>query len=318
MKKFITTIILASIISTATASYMVKMPLETFNGGSLPNGSIIIGNENTSIPVGNWISATPEYSEWFNSGSIYGCSNWSPNVNTISIGQSFTQTATDCEQDQTRNRQNREQETTTLEYRNVGLPIIENQTITTSDTREEIGTLENWISIAPSYTNWVNSSAIYGCSNWSPATSTINSGQSFTQTATDCEQDQTRNRQNREQETTTLDIRNSGSVIIENQTITVSDTRTATGTKPAMECRYVSQVSNVSEGTDGYYSLRYAWLWNGSVVASGLGSAGTTIVAGGYTYTRSTLRVNSTTDNGDECGCLNQIVKEWEICRVPL
>ena len=179
----------------------------------------------------NWIAASPTYTAWENSEDIYNCSNWSPAVNTVKIGTTFTQTATDCKQSQTRNRQDREQETTTLAFRNVGSPVIENQTITVNDTRSATGSMEAWVSTTPSYTAWVNTGSITACSNWSPATSTVTINTSFTQTATDCQQVQTRNKQNREQETTTLAYRNVGSPVVENQSITISNTRSAIGTK---------------------------------------------------------------------------------------
>lgn len=181
----------------------------------------------------NWIVASPTYTAWENSEDIYNCSNWSPAISTVKIGVSFTQTATDCKQNQVRQKQNREQESTTLEYRNVGQLVAENKTITVSDTRSSIGTLESWKTTTPLYTTWINSGTISSCTNWSPSVNTVKTGSTFTQTATDCKQTQTRNRQDREQETTTLAFRNVGSPVIENQIITVNDTRSATGTMEA-------------------------------------------------------------------------------------
>ena len=93
---------------------------------------------------------------------------------------------------------------TTGSVRNVGSAVTESQSIATSSTRTAIGEKETWVTIASTSTAWVNDGALTGCSNWSPATSTITLGQSFTQTATDCKQPQTLSRQDREQETTTL------------------------------------------------------------------------------------------------------------------
>jgi len=178
-----------------------------------------------------WVATTPTYTAWTNSGSVTGCTNWSPATSTVTIGQAFTQTATDCDQKQTRTRQERERETTTGEIRNVGIPVTETQTIKVSATRQATGTKETWTATTPTYTSWVNSGAVYGCSNWSPATSTVTIGESFTQTANDCSQNQTRTRQDREQETTTGEIRNVGTPVIETRTIAASSTRQATGTK---------------------------------------------------------------------------------------
>jgi len=178
-----------------------------------------------------WTATTPTYTAWTNSGSVTACSNWSPATSTVTIGQTFTQTATDCKQAQTRTRQDRERETTTGEIRNVGAPVTETQTITVSSTRQATGTKETWVATTPTYTAWANSGSVTGCTNWSPATSTVTAGQTFTQTATDCSQAQTRSRQDREVETTTGAIRNAGSPVTETRTVTVSSTRQATGTK---------------------------------------------------------------------------------------
>jgi len=178
-----------------------------------------------------WAATTPTYTAWTNSGSVTACSNWSPATSTVTIGQTFTQTATDCKQAQTRTRQDRERETTTGEIRNVGAPVAETQTITVSSTRQATGTKETWVATTPTYTAWANSGSVTGCTNWSPATSTVTAGQTFTQTATDCSQAQTRSRQDREVETTTGAIRNAGSPVTETRTVTVSSTRQATGTK---------------------------------------------------------------------------------------
>lgn len=168
--------------------------------------------------------------DWANQGDKQSCSNWAPAATTVGLGKSFTQTATDCQQAQVRTRN--EQYTDHLSGQKVtALNTTENQTIAVSDTRSAVGTLEDWIATTSTYTAWVNSGAITSCSNWSPATSSVTVGQSFTQTATDCAQAQTRTRQDREQETNTGEIRNKGSVVTETQSIAASSTRTATGTK---------------------------------------------------------------------------------------
>ena len=334
MKKIILTVSLFSVFSISYASYILNVPLEQQNGGSLPSGSIIMnGNSNnvwlailpaytewsstgspyncltwnpdqSEVPVSksftqesndcsiqqsrtrqnqeknklsdvvrnvgkpiteykianntydtrsaigtkeSWNSTTPIYTSWIDSDIISGCSNWSPAVTTVNTGTVFTQTATDCKQPQTRSRQDREQETTTLAYRNVGTSVIENQSIATTSTRSATGTLENWVAAAPTYTSWISSGAITACTNWSPAVTTVNKGTPFTQTATDCNQTQTRSRQDRQQETNTLVYRNSGSPVVESQVVVVNDTRSATGTKElwaATNPTYTSWVNN--------------------------------------------------------------------------
>lgn len=219
----------------------------------------------------NWTASSATYTTWINTGTISSCTNWSPAVNTVKIGVTFTQTATDCKQSQTRNRQDREQETTTLAFRNVGSPVIENQTITVNDTRSATGTMEAWVSTTPVYTAWVNTGSITSCSNWSPATNTVTINTSFTQTATDCQQAQTRNKQNREQETTTLAYRNVGSPIVENQSITISNTRSAIGTKET----WVATTSTYT-----------TWANSGSITSCTNWSPAVTSVNKGTTFTQ--------------------------------
>ena len=299
-------------------------------------GSIIEENQtlsnqiNTRNAVGTmetWVAATPVYTSWVNSGGIYGCSNWSPATSTVTIGQNFTQTATDCEQDQTRTRQNREQETTTLVYRNSGSLVTENQTLSNqTSTRNAVGTKETWVATTPVYTSWVNSGGIYGCSNWSPATSTVTSGQTFTQTATDCKQDQTRTRQDREQETTTLAIRNAGSLVTENQTLTnQSNTRTATGTKVSTECKFDNPYGHTSnpqyywvieENVNSATHDPTALVWNNATLNTSYSQYYydwenmpknlTSLTHAGYTYTRGPLW-------GDD-----GVYRFYTICRTPL
>lgn len=276
MKISILAILIFGTISFTSANYTIQVPLEKGNGGTLPNGSINI------IPMNQaeeWLPTTPNFTNWVNINSPYDCTEWGPNPSGITVGVSYTQTANDCKQEQTRTRQEREQETTTLSYRDVGLPITENQVITTTDTRNAVGTMESWIDTDPVYTTWINSGVLYGCSNWSPAPSTVNSGVSFTQTATDCSQNQTRDRQNREQETTTLAIRNNGSVIVENQTLTnMNNTRSAIGTKVNKVCAYTDQEFTMNFTGDSMYHYTV----NGSVIGSS--SNGTPVVINGIIY----------------------------------
>lgn len=243
MKKIIIPLVLAFTSTMANAEYTIHIPLEQNKGGTLPDGSISITSE--------WVDTSTVYGEWLDQGHPYDCISWFPAASTITVGETFTQTATDCSQDQTRTAQDREVETISGIVRDKAEPYTQSRTITVSSTRDSVGTLETWVATTPTYTDWVNSGEIYGCTNWSPETSTFNQGEAFTQTATDCEQDQTRSRQDREQETTTKAVRNKGTAVTETQTITVSSTRPATGTKVEFEykagstqavCRYHTQL----------------------------------------------------------------------------
>nr|WP_322939387.1 hypothetical protein [Pseudomonas sp. s4] len=266
-----------------------------------------------------WVATTPTYTTWVNSGAVKSCTNWSPATSTVKTGQSFTQTATDCKQDQTRSRQEREQETTTKAIRNKGTAVTETQTITVSSTRTATGTKETWVATTPTYTTWVNSGAVKSCTNWSPATSTVKTGQSFTQTATDCKQDQTRSRQEREQETTTKAIRNKGTAVTETQTITVSSTRTATGTKPVKEtfsysnghsyCAFVPgqyrPSTSVSVEIKGVTKISKSFSW---------GTNSSSFKYGTYKYSAcGPVRYNwyDVMDTEDSETC-------WDVCREPI
>lgn len=140
MKRAIITSLAALALSTAQAGFLMKIPLEQDQGGALPDGSINITPRTPGLPVENWQPAEPLYGEWVNVNDIYGCSNWTPATSTQPIGVIFQQTADDCKQDQTRNRQELEQETTTLVIRKKGTAVTETQTITASSTRTETGT----------------------------------------------------------------------------------------------------------------------------------------------------------------------------------
>ncbi|MQT48826.1 hypothetical protein GHO40_19155 [Pseudomonas helleri] len=303
MKKIITALLTTLTLGVAQAEYIMKLPLQADQGGTLPQGSINIAP--MSQPE-EWLPISPAYTLWTNAGQTYDCTNWTPDPSTITVGQTFTQTANDCKQDQTRSRQDREQETTTLAVRDTGLPVTENQTITTIATRDTVGTLETWIAITPTYTAWVNSGAVYECTNWTPDPSTIAIGQPFTQTATDCKQDQTRSRQNREQETTTLDIRNVGTATEESQTIQTSLTKTEIGTKITKTCRYNAISDNAYNLGGG--SADYFYTWDGAFI--GYASGANPLILGGYKYTYSVFR--------------EKIVSQYfwanyyEICREPI
>lgn len=66
--------------------------------------------------------------DWTNNGSAT-CQTWSPNLEDYSTSVDVLQTSNDCTQPQNRIIQNREQEVTTLEYRNVGSQITENRNL---------------------------------------------------------------------------------------------------------------------------------------------------------------------------------------------
>lgn len=297
-------IFLLLFISTSQAGYTIK---------------VILDNE---VKYYNWLETDPIIGEWENIGIIYDCSNWSPETSTINIGQSFTQTATNCNQDQTRTVQDKEIDEISEAIRDNGEPYIESRTITINDTREAIGTKETWVAITPTYTEWVDSGSVYGCSNWSPDPSTVNSGVSFTQTATDCSQDQTRLRQEREQETTTNEIRNNGPQVTENTTIAASSTRTATGTKitaitPTISSFYVQYPVVVMCGGAG--NSNGTLRWSGSNVSYYVisGPDGTKNLGSSTSYSTKktgTFTITGYSSTGHTASRSVAMTAEWEPC----
>lgn len=175
----------------------------------------------TTTTGNGWTKVEPLYDAWESSGEVYGCSNWSPSTSSIGKGISFVQKADDCKQQQTRVVHPQRRNDKTGEVESIpNADYTESKTIAVSQTRDEIGVLENWLSIAPTYTNWMDTNALYGCTEWSPAPSIFTTTNTFTQTSSTCKTDQVRQRQDREQERFTEEIRSSGEPVTEQQTLT--------------------------------------------------------------------------------------------------
>lgn len=289
--KIITLAALIAFTSTAQAAYILNIPMEQSRGGALPNGSISIKPRTPSLPAENWQPTEPLLGEWINNGAIYGCSNWTPATSTKPIGFIFQQTADDCKQDQTTTKQDREKETTTLAYRNVGQPTTATRTLAAQSSRQATGTQENWQPAEPIYSDWVNIADITGCSNWTPSASTVLKDEPFNQTATDCNQYQNRTRQEREQETTTLAYRNVGAPVTMGQNITVSSSRTATGTAA---CSYISSKTYWFTGT-GSATNAFIVKVNGVEIKAAEGYYTTSFIFNGITYKRGTTIKDTST-----------------------
>lgn len=159
MNRIAITLLAALTVGATHAEFIMKIPMEHAKGGPLPNGSINITPRIPGLPVENWQPAEPIYSEWVNVGDVSGCSNWTPDASTMLKDETFNQTATDCQQTQSRTRQDREQETTTLAYRNVGEPVTIGQNITINSSRTATGTAScsysPYVNGTP-YTYWVS------------------------------------------------------------------------------------------------------------------------------------------------------------------
>lgn len=127
MKKIILTSLTLLALNTAYADYIIKIPFEQGQGGSLPSGSINFVTPTPPAPIENWQPVESIISAWVNNGAVHGCVG-TPNETTVLKDDEFTQSFSGCKQDQIRTVQKREQETTTLVYRNVDAPITETKT----------------------------------------------------------------------------------------------------------------------------------------------------------------------------------------------
>jgi hypothetical protein len=151
---------------------------------------------------------------------------------------------------------------------------------------DNIHFISKWLSSDPLLGEWVNVGTPTGCSVWTPDPSTKNMGESFQQTGSGCNQEQTRSVQEREQNNVTHEYRNVGSVKNENQTLkNQTTTRTATGTKVVTECNLPNSLWTA--GSAGYATITVKF--NGTVVYTGGDYASTEKVVGLYKYTKSTL-----------------------------
>jgi hypothetical protein len=278
MIKTILIIAVLSVTNITQAEYFIKVPLEQSHGGPLPKGSIKMGNSTTGVSNENWQPAEAIYSEWINVNDVYGCSNWTPDTSTLPIGVIFQQTA-DCKQDQTVTKQEREKETTTLVYRNVGQPTTETKSIPVQLSHQATGIKETWVTSTAIYTDWVNSGEIYGCT-FLPEPATIEDGISFTQSAMGCSQNKKRLKQDREQEVTTLLYREVGEAIIEtSEEGNLNATRPSTGT---MYCIYTNNEYAMKVGSGWLFKLNGSWKPNTGIAQDGYYYNGMYYFSGSY------------------------------------
>ena len=306
MKKLILPALLASFISGPVfAEYQVQYGQNQIDGNNI-----------RFISHAKWVPAVPFISGWSNDGSPSGCSNWSPLENTVAYGVSFQQTATNCQQIQKRTIQNREQNDTSHEYRDVGVATVETQTLNgQSSSRTSVGSLIKWIPASPTVTEWVNSGAPTGCVNWTPDPSTIAIGVTFTQNATDCKQLQTRTFQNREQNEVTQEFRNVGVATTENQTLSNQpNSRPATGTKTLDECSYVyGNSTTMSAWIDNDANKAIEIWWKGTkIIATTPSVIVTTYTIGGFKYQRTGAVLKKDIRSSDSW------YRYYQICRSPI
>jgi hypothetical protein len=98
---------------------------------------------------------------WQNTGSVFGCSAWSPATSTVDDGVSFTQSR-DCMQKQVKTY------TYTASGSSIG-SMSTNRDVSTAPTRQATGTKSVWVAIAPSYGAWTNVGGKTYTGGWTPA-----------------------------------------------------------------------------------------------------------------------------------------------------
>lgn len=135
--------------------------------------------------VENWLAYEPILGNWVDTNKLYGCTQWTPSPDAYLTTTSFSQSSSNCSTDQERDRQEREQESNTHDIRNSGEITVDKQTLGNQKASRSYT-----VNIGP----WVNVGTMRDCSNWSPARETVSTGVDFTQSATDCKQDQERTR----------------------------------------------------------------------------------------------------------------------------
>ena len=197
---------------------------------SLEKGLQTITEQESQAETGtkNFVNGTSygSWSGWSDVGSHYDCDTWSPLTNTVNHGASFTQNR-DCKQNQERTR------TIYDDYADgtkvdVGLDT-DSQTLNESESQSAVGVKDYIVGTRTGvWSSWVDSGIHYDCEDYSPLTTTINHGTSFTQSR-GCKQEQTRNRTIYNDWKVAADtVKNTES---DSQTLTETETRPATGTK---------------------------------------------------------------------------------------
>lgn len=175
------------------------------------------------------------WSSWVDVDSEFDCSPWSPIVSDVNYGTDFEQTQS-CSQKQERTRDIYEEKSDgSKSY--VRTEVGEN-VISVSNTNDATGDKDYVVNQTTSaWSSWSNNGGLTSCGSYSPATNTIESGVSFTQTRY-CSQPQIRTQtvyDNWAKGGQTTSSTNTGTQTLTNQ----AQTRPATGTKP-LEWTYIN------------------------------------------------------------------------------
>lgn len=162
-------------LSSADTSYRYQGALQGMTAVKHDSGSSTPQEPEKPPVTPQWLTATPSYTEWTVSGAVGACTTWSPSLKTLAVGAA-QQTSNDCSVQKSRVKQNREQETTTHEFRNAGDPITEIQTFNDGTSSRDLTIVSaGWITVGTPV-----------CTAWTPLVTSIDVGTPFTQTAEDC------------------------------------------------------------------------------------------------------------------------------------
>lgn len=289
MKKNMLGLFIASTFGISVADYRMSVPMEVNNGGSLQNGSITFTGG--TPPVVPEVPVTPPvakdecmpasagvYAWRVNRTNGAGAAIW--NGTTVST---FASGATSVAGPN-------------------GIVYTKDETTTAvpQGPNNNFGLCRNipgdfnggsWVSIAPVVTAWTNSGSAYNCT-WTPDSNNYLPSQSVDQTGINCKQKQVSTSQAREQNDSTLAIRNVGSPTNlnrdidsdENPTRTVAGTDTTTDAESCVNVAY-SSTSWVVDLTDNNNVSYISWMGNTLSANQQLGNV-TTFTYNGVTYKR--------------------------------
>jgi hypothetical protein len=219
----------------------------------------------------DYVSGTTysSWSAWSNDGGAFGHSAWDKSCESVNLGTTFTRTRT-YQQAQTRARTKYQTWASGKAPTAIGTETG-TQTITKTQTDSEAG-CKDFISSSStgSWSAWANSGTAHSYTAYSPSPSTVNLGQSFTQSRA-YKQPQTRTR-------TVYNVWKSGKQTVkdtntETRDLASTQSRPATGTKD-----YITSTSA------GSWS---AWSNNGSAHSYSSYSPSTSTVNWGVNFTQS-------------------------------
>ena len=139
--------------------------------------------------------------------------------------------------------------------------------------------VENWQPAEPLYGEWINVGESYDCLNISLDASSSTTGRNFVQRETGCKQAQNRTRQDREQETTTLVLRDIGEPVLEDRLTNNAIAQKTTNLLLPANCYFEAGTNNtfVRQYYDEPFEARYYQttfymdFWGQSMFTSGQG-----------------------------------------------